>query len=144
MLRSLSQRAGTSFRAAHGTHSNRTYGAMAAAAFSHPGTQVICCRAGAHSLTIGNLLGIGEKGFTKIKVKNSIVDLDGDEMTRYRWLRLPSSSPCRLLCAELFESLGVACRVIWNDIKKKVCRYACISVYLAILACCGYHHRNGG
>ncbi len=25
----------------------------------------------------------GEKSFTKIKVKNAIVDLDGDEMTRY-------------------------------------------------------------
>lgn len=25
---------------------------------------------------------IGEKSFTKIKVKNSIIDLDGDEMTR--------------------------------------------------------------
>lgn len=40
-------------------------------------------------LTVGNLLGIGEKGFTRIKVKNSIVDLDGDEMTRYHWLRAP-------------------------------------------------------
>lgn len=49
MLRSLSQRAGTSFRAAQGTHSNRNYSAMAAAASSHPGTQVGCCRICAHS-----------------------------------------------------------------------------------------------
>lgn len=34
-------------------------------------------------LTLATCWAAGEKGFTKIKVKNSIVDLDGDEMTRY-------------------------------------------------------------
>lgn len=70
MLRSLSQRASTSLRASHAAQTSRFYSGMAAAASAQP----------------------GEKSFTKIKVKNAIVDLDGDEMTR----------------------------VIWDDIKKKL------------------------
>ena len=90
MLRSLSQRAGTTIRAAQATHSSRNFGVMAAAASSHSGATVRSCKTPARftvclsfkpSLTI--CMAAGEKGLTKIKVKNSIIDLDGDEMTRY-------------------------------------------------------------
>ena len=45
-----------------------------------------------------DLLNAGDKEFTKIKVKNAIVDLDGDEMTRYCSLFVVSHSV--LLCSK--------------------------------------------
>lgn len=36
-----------------------------------------------HPADTSSAFQTGEKNFTRIKVKNAIVDLDGDEMTRY-------------------------------------------------------------
>ena len=44
---------------------------------------MVLCAPVTKAMTPDNVLGVGDKGFTKIKVKNSIIDLDGDEMTRY-------------------------------------------------------------
>lgn len=74
----------------------------------------------------------------KIKVANPVVDLDGDEMTRYEPFSKVLKLEYRVGCLDpkfcRLQSTSAVYRVIWQMIKDKVCMAR--SAATSSAACC--------